>query len=134
MSKHPQKPTAAPTTAKLPGDHLSSGEERQARESTLAQIRDEIDSERARNEAADRALAKKLSTGEDPIKLAQTQETPEQRAKSFEATIELVRSEMEAQYAENPPRSHVGGIDEASIELIRAELAKSHKRVVLPSG
>lgn len=131
MSKQ-QKPAAQSAPQRLPGDHLSAGEERAAHEATLSKIKGELEAERLKQEALDRAARSELSGS--GVQLAQLQESDVQRAAAHEATVELVRLEMTEQNAVNPPRLAPMGIDDASIDLIKAELAKAHKRVVLPSG
>lgn len=133
MSRHQQQKQAS-VPAKSPGDHLTSEEDRASRESSLSQIKAELQAARERDEARDAEQAKALATGNHPIKLAQTEETAEQRAKSFEATIALVKAEMDEQNSVNPPRQSPQGLDDASFDLIKAEMAKASKRVVLPSG
>jgi hypothetical protein len=132
MSKPERRTVAAPV--RLPGDPATADEERTAKESTLATIRDEVDAQRVAHERQEQALAAEYKS--KGVKLTLPGDiTPEMRAKSHADTVELVRLEMAEMEQQNHVRPVVRvGLDDASLDLIKAEFAKHNKRIVLPHG
>lgn len=119
---------------RLPGDPLTPAEERRSQESTLAQIKREMDAEKAAAEARAQAMA--VENRKHGVQVTLPGEvTAEMRAKSHADSVAFILSEFEEQNAANPPRP-IGpqGGDQATVDMIKAEMAKSHKRIVLPSG
>jgi len=140
MSKHQHQPqaktavVAATQPARLPGDPLPADEQRRSQESTLAQIKAEMAAEKASTEARDRALAADHARHGVQVTLP-GEVTIEMRAKSHAASVNFIKRELEEQNAINPPRplAPQGG-DDATVDMIKAEMARSQKRIVLPSG
>lgn len=101
---------------------------------TIETVKQALEIERIKGEQIDAIQAAELAKGNHPIKLAQVSETEEQRQKAHAASVDLIRREMDEQAAVNPPRVLTQGIDPASIEMIKEEMAKSRRRIELPSG
>lgn len=99
---------------RMPGDPQTPAEVSDSRDQSMAIIRKEI--------------APQITLDDELF------ESEERRRWSNEATIALVKEEMEEQNGMNPPREPSPGLDQASVDLIKQEMIGKRRRVVLPGG
>lgn len=130
----PLPPSQTAVPAKLPGDQMTQEETRQSQEATLAQIKAELEADQIASFAKQRAVLIQNSTGLAKPRLPE-EETPEMRFRSHVASVDLIRAELAEQDALNPPRPVMPqGGDAATVEMLKQEMARTKKRIVLPTG
>lgn len=132
MAKPERRASAMPP--RLPGEPAPPAVVEESRAESLAVIREEYDEQRAViDRATERAALENAAAGVQTVLPKDV--TPEMRYASHTATVDLIAEELKQQDAQNEPRQPIrSGLDEASLELIKAEFKKNHKRIVLPGG